>query len=117
MRIAIVGSRHFPDLVRVESYVAELSGDTTLITGSASGVDAAVTRAARARNLPVQRLPASFEESSDPVKAAERNQRLVAEADLLVAFWDGSSKGTRQTVDRALDAGKEVHVMVARPSA
>jgi hypothetical protein len=31
---------------------------------------------------------------------------------VLVAFWDGASKGTRATVDRALDSGKEVHVFV-----
>jgi hypothetical protein len=30
--------------------------------------------------------------------------------DVLVAFWDGRSEGTRRTVERALDAGKEVHV-------
>ena len=40
------------------------------------------------------------------------NQRLVDACDVLVAFWDGASKGTRATVDRALDSGKEVHVFV-----
>ena len=34
--------------------------------------------------------------------------------DVLVAFWDGASKGTRTTVERALDSGKEVHVFIAR---
>jgi hypothetical protein len=29
---------------------------------------------------------------------------------MLVAFWDGASQGTRRTIDRALDSGKEVHV-------
>ena len=30
----------------------------------------------------------------------------------MVAFWDGSSQGTRGTIDRALDSGKEVHVFI-----
>src|SRR5580700_6040826 len=112
MRIAIVGSRHFPDLDRVEAYIESLPTTATLVTGSASGVDATVTRAARKLELAVTRLPASFEENGDPGLAAERNQKLVEQAEVLVAFWDGSSEGTRRTVDRALDAGKEVHVFV-----
>ena len=83
-----------------------------MITGSASGVDAAATRAAREKGIPLQVLAASFEELSDASKAAGRNQRLVDACDVLVAFWDGSSRGTRATIDRALDSGKEVHVFV-----
>ena len=41
-----------------------------------------------------------------------RNQRLIDACDVLVAFWDGASKGTRNTVERALDSGKEVHVFL-----
>jgi hypothetical protein len=33
--------------------------------------------------------------------------------DVLVAFWDGESSGTRMTIDSAIDAGKEVHVYPA----
>jgi hypothetical protein len=57
-------------------------------------------------------MPASFDELADARKSAARNQRLVDACDVLVAFWDGASKGTRATVDRALDSGKEVHVFV-----
>lgn len=71
-------------------------------------------RAARERELAVIRLPASFEEARDGRAARERNQKLIDQADVVVAFWDGVSTGTRSTVDRALDSGKEVHVFVAR---
>ena len=113
MKFAIVGSRRFADPARVTEYVASLPRGAAIITGSASGVDAAATKAAREKGIPVQVLPASFEELADPSKAAARNQRLVDACDVLVAFWDGSSKGTRTTVERALDSGKEVHVFVA----
>ena len=73
-------------------------------------VDAAATRAARRRELPVQTVPASFDEGSDPAQAEARNRKLIENCDVLVAFWDGTSEGTRVTVERALDAGKEVHV-------
>ena len=116
MRIGIVGSRHFPELERVADYVRSLPGTASLVTGSASGVDAEATRAARERGLPVRVLGASFEEAADAGSAVERNLRLVQSCEVLVAFWDGSSPGTRSTVERALDNGREVHVFVpARP--
>jgi predicted Rossmann fold nucleotide-binding protein DprA/Smf involved in DNA uptake len=114
MRVAIVGSRRFSDPQRVVEYVTSLPPRASIITGSASGVDAAATKAAREKGIPVQVIPASFDELADASKAAARNQRLVDACDVLVAFWDGSSKGTRTTVERALDSGKEVHVFVAQ---
>lgn len=95
-------------------YVNSLPARASIITGSASGVDAAATKAAREKGVPVQVIPASFDELADTAKSAVRNQRLVDACDVLVAFWDGSSKGTRTTVERALDSGKEVHVFMAR---
>ncbi len=95
-------------------YVNSLPARASIITGSASGVDAAATKAARQKGVPVQVIPASFDELADTAKSAVRNQRLVDACDVLVAFWDGSSKGTRTTVERALDSGKEVHVFIAR---
>jgi predicted Rossmann fold nucleotide-binding protein DprA/Smf involved in DNA uptake len=112
VRVAIVGSRHFAVLARVTEYVTSLPKGASVITGSASGVDAAATKAARESGIPVRVMAASFEELADSKKSAERNHRLVEACDVLVAFWDGSSKGTRGTVERALDSGKEVHVFV-----
>lgn len=113
MKVAIVGSRHFSDPARVTEYVKSLSPRASIITGSASGVDAAATKAAREKGIPVQVMPASFDEMADASKAAARNQRLIDACEVLVAFWDGSSKGTRSTVERALDSGKEVHVFIS----
>jgi predicted Rossmann fold nucleotide-binding protein DprA/Smf involved in DNA uptake len=114
VRYGIVGSRRFADPDAVESYVESLPSASSIVTGSASGVDAAATRAARRRGLHVGVVGASFEELRDPAVAAARNQRLIDQCDVLVAFWDASSTGTRMTVERALDAGKEVHVFVRR---
>jgi predicted Rossmann fold nucleotide-binding protein DprA/Smf involved in DNA uptake len=117
VRVAIVGSRRFSEPERVTDYVNSLSPRASIITGSASGVDAAATRAARAKGIAVQVMPAAFDELADERKSAARNQRLVDACDVLVAFWDGASKGTRSTVDRALAAGKEVHVFISSATA
>lgn len=114
MRVAIVGSRHFAPLDQVIEYVNGLPAGASIVTGGASGVDATATKAARSRGLAVQVLPMSFEEVRDVAASEERRSRLIAACDVLVAFWDGASPGTRATVERALDAGKEVHVFTSR---
>jgi hypothetical protein len=112
VKVAIVGSRHFPELERVRDYVSSLPPGATVVTGGASGVDATAGEAARSRQLGLIKLPPRFEESSDPAASARRNQDLVEAAEVLVAFWDGQSAGTRKTVERALDSGREVHVFL-----
>jgi hypothetical protein len=114
VKVAIVGSRHFPEIERVRSFVSSLPAGATVITGGASGVDAAAGEAARERQLGLIKLPPRFEESSDAAAAGRRNQQLVDAAEVLVAFWDGESAGTRKTVERALESGREVHVYVPR---
>ena len=66
--------------------------------------------AAGDQGLGVRKLPPRLEETNDPGAAAQRNQRIIDDADVLVAFWDGTSVGTRTTVERALASGREVHV-------
>ncbi|MFN2465166.1 MAG: hypothetical protein ABR598_02750 [Candidatus Dormibacteria bacterium] len=110
MRVAIVGSRHFPEMERVRAFVQALPAGAIVLTGGASGVDAAAGQAARDKALGLIKLPPRFEEATDPGASVRRNQELVDSADVLVAFWDGQSTGTRRTVERALESGREVHV-------
>jgi hypothetical protein len=110
VKVAIVGSRHFPEMDRVREFVEALPAGAIVLTGGASGVDATAGQAARDRGLGLIKLPPRFEETTDPGASARRNQELVDAADILVAFWDGSSQGTRKTVERALESGREVHV-------
>ena len=107
-----MGSRHFPEMDRVRDFVRGLPDGATVITGGASGVDAAAGEAARERNLGLIKLPPRFEEATDPGASKRRNQELVDAAEVVVAFWDGVSEGTRRTVERALESGREVHVFV-----
>ena len=97
---------------RVREFVERLPAGAIVVTGGASGVDATAGAAARAKALGLIKLPPRFEETTDPGASARRNQELIDGADVLVAFWDGRSEGTRKTVERALDSGREVHVLL-----
>ena len=107
--IAIVGSRDFswPELVAL--FVETLPEGTVVVSGGAPGVDTIAEQAARRLGLEVVVFQADwkrFGRKAGPL----RNTQIVAAADQVVAFWDGASRGTLNTVMQAVRAGK--HVLV-----
>jgi predicted Rossmann fold nucleotide-binding protein DprA/Smf involved in DNA uptake len=43
--------------------------------------------------------------------AFRRNTWIVEDADQVVAFWDGQSSGTRNSIEKARSIGRPVHIM------
>jgi hypothetical protein len=39
-----------------------------------------------------------------------RNRKIVENSDIIFAFWDGKSRGTRHTLKLAKEMGKEFHI-------
>lgn len=112
VRIAVVGSRDYPDLDQVRGYVGELPADTHVVSGGARGVDRAAELAARARGLPVTIMRADWARFGRSA-GFRRNALLVRAVDRVVAFWDGRSRGTAGTIEMARRLGKQV--VVVRP--
>lgn len=108
-RIAIVGSRDFPNLARVSDYVEGLDPSCTVVSGGARGVDRQAVAAARARGMSVNEFPADWNRHG---KAAGymRNRLIVANADRVVAFQRDGSRGTQHTIDLAREAGLDVEI-------
>lgn len=95
MRVAIIGSR----TVTIENLEVFLPPNTTeILSGGAIGVDTCAAIYAKTHGLPLcEYLPdyASFGKSAP----LHRNIRIVEQADLVIAFWDGKSGGTRFTIE------------------
>jgi hypothetical protein len=115
MLLAIVGSRDFPDLWRVNDYISLLPSDTTIVSGGARGVDRTAADAASQYGLPCIEYLAQWERDGKPA-GYKRNQRIVDNCDQLVAFWDGKSPGTRHSIDLARKAGKLKDVFYPDPN-
>lgn len=110
MKVAIVGSRDYPDLDEVRRYVREqLADDDVVVSGGARGVDRAAESEARRRGLQVLIFPAEWDKYGKSA-GMRRNAQLVDTCEMLIAWWDGTSRGTANSVDRALRAGKPVRV-------
>jgi len=108
-RVAIVGSRCYPDEDDVFSYVHELPSDTVVVSGGAEGPDTWAEKAAKRRGMLVVIYRADWSLFG---KAAGfiRNATIVANADRVVAFWDGQSNGTHHTIGLAQKRGLPVEV-------
>ena len=100
MKVAIVGTRTYPDLEQVREYVSKLSQDDIIISGGAKGVDATAEDEARKLGMEVISIPAEWNKYGKRA-GLMRNDLIVAMADLVVAFWDGVSRGTKYTIDKA----------------
>jgi len=109
VRLAIIGSRDFPDRARVVRYVGQLSQETVVVSGKAPGVDRWAAEVARRRNMTVEELPADWDRLGRRA-GFERNEALVAKVDAVVAFWTTKSRGTAHAILVALRKNKPIRV-------
>ena len=104
MKIAVVGSRNYPDLQLVDNYVRTeiVAKGHTVVTGGARGVDKAAEHAAGNACEVFKANWRLHGRAAGPI----RNKLIVDTADKVVAFYDGKSRGTWHSMSLAKDAGK-----------
>jgi hypothetical protein len=114
-RILVCGSRsHWEyDLVAgfVSEVVAKFPDAKVFISGKAKGADAISAYILEKKlNKKVRRIEVTKEEWADLGGAAgfARNWKMLMQCDAVAALWDGSSRGTKATIDGAKRLGKPV---------
>lgn len=105
---AVIGSCEYPRLDLVRLFVAKLPTGSVVVSGAALGVDATAEAAARERGLKVISIPADWSQGRGAGIA--RNADVVAAAEIIVAFHDGRSPGTSDSIRRAKAAGKRLWI-------
>jgi hypothetical protein len=89
----------------VRRIVAELPAGTIIISGGARGIDTLAAEYGRRYGFEVRIYPAEWAKHGRGAGMI-RNAQMVDDADQIIAFWDGESRGTRNTIERAERAGK-----------
>lgn len=115
-RVIIAGSRTFSNyqLLRdsCNSLLSEKQRTHTVvvISGTAQGADRLGERYARERDFQLRRFPADWNRNG---KAAGiiRNAQMAENADALIAFWDGKSRGTRNMIETAKKKGLAIRII------
>lgn len=112
-RVIVAGGRDFGDEARIKRVLDALLDpselDYVIVSGCAKGADTLGIEYAERRGYSVEEFPADWEQHG---KAAGpiRNQEMSQVADILVAFWDGKSRGTKDMIERMARAKKEIHL-------
>ena len=107
MKLAIVGSRKINDFL-IDKYVPQ--GVTEIVSGGAVGIDTLAREYAIKNNIKfVEFMPEyNLFGRAAPIK---RNVKIAEYADEVLAFWDGSSKGTMHTISLFQKLGKKITVI------
>ncbi|HEY7037180.1 MAG TPA: SLOG family protein [Thermomicrobiales bacterium] len=113
MKVLVCGSRSWRDVDAIEERLGRLPRGTTIIHGGARGADVRAGIVARRLGFEVVELPADwlgFGRSAGPI----RNRAMLdLRPDLVVAFWDGVSTGTLDTLREAERRRLRVEVVLA----
>ena len=107
MRVAVVGSRGLS--VDMGAYLPK--DITEIISGGARGIDRAAEAYADAHGLAKRIFLPDYQKFGRRAPLL-RNEQIVQAADLIIAIWDGASRGTKYTIDYAKKAGKPVRVFL-----
>ncbi|MDE7301690.1 MAG: DUF2493 domain-containing protein [Oscillospiraceae bacterium] len=108
MKFAVIGSRGLT-IDNLEKYLPPET--TEIISGGAKGIDTCAREYAIAHNIKLTEFLPEYEKygKSAPLK---RNITIIESADIVLAFWDGRSNGTRFVIDKCREAGKAIKVEI-----
>ena len=107
VKVAVVGSRSIRN-ADLSAYIPKEC--TVIISGGAKGVDTLAEQYAKTQGIKTLILKPDYGrfQKGAPLR---RNEEIVQQADMVLAFWDGASRGTKYTIDYAKKLGKPVKVI------
>jgi len=109
MKVAVIGSRTFDKYESVYNVLSKLK-ITEIISGGAKGADSLAERYAKENNIPTKIFLPDWETYGKKAGFL-RNTQIIEECEMVVAFWDGESKGTKDSLDKAEKLGKKVMII------
>ncbi len=110
MKVAVIGSRNLT-VEDLGQYLPE--GTTEIVSGGAKGVDTCAREYALAKGLKLTEFLPEYNRygRGAPLK---RNLQIIDYADLVVAFWDGRSRGTEYMIDNCKKRNKKIYLFVLK---
>lgn len=109
MKVAIVGSRSIA-ITDMSMYISD--GDE-IVSGGAIGVDSCAAEYAKKKGLKLTVFLPQYERYGRAATIV-RNKKIVEYSDKIIAFWDGSSKGTLSVIKYAEKMGKLCEIILCK---
>lgn len=99
MKVGVVGSRSFNDYKLLHDTLSNYSIGT-IVSGGAKGADSLAKRYAEENNIPIVEFLPDYKNFKRRAPIL-RNRSIVENSTIIIAFWDGKSKGTEYTINLA----------------
>lgn len=96
MKVAVIGSREFTDF-DIAPYIPE--NTTEIVSGGAVGVDTVAKRYALKNNIKYKEFLPEYQKYGRRAPLV-RNDAIIDYSDLVMAFWNGHSKGTKYVINQ-----------------
>ena len=109
MKVAVIGSRGFTHYELVKETLSKLE-ITLIVSGGAKGADTLGEQYAKENNIPTKIFLPDWTKHGK-CAGMLRNTDIINEADIVVAFWDGSSKGCKDSITKAQKQNKKVLII------
>ncbi len=113
-KVRICGSRHFYDYEMLKEkclfYLQDKLPDVIIYSGGGNGADKLGERFAREMGLKLIIYAPDWEQDGKSA-GPKNNKKIVKEVDAALCFWDGSSRGTKHTIDFCRQYNKPCRVV------
>lgn len=107
MKVAVIGSRG----LTIDDLGKYLPEDTTeIVSGGAKGVDADAREYALSHNIKLTEFRPDYKRYGRGTAPLKRNLQIIEYSDIVLAFWDGTSKGTKYVINNCRKMGVKVRV-------
>ena len=108
MKVAIIGSRNM-NVENLQDYLPE--GTDEIVSGGARGIDTCARNFAIKNGLKLTEFRPEYNKygRGAPLR---RNETIVNYADMVLAFWDGESRGTKFVINYCEKVGKECKIFI-----
>ena len=109
IKIAVVGSRN----ISVSDIGAYIRDSEEIVSGDAIGVDSCAADYAKEKGIKLTVFLPQYERYGRAAPII-RNKQIVDYADKIIAFWNGSSKGTLSVIKYAKKTGKPCEIILCK---
>jgi hypothetical protein len=109
MKVAVIGSRSFNDYELLRQTLSKLE-ITLVVSGGAKGADSLGEEYANANKIPTKIFLPDWDKYGKSAGML-RNSDIINEAEIVVAFWDGESKGCKDAIAKANKLNKKVLII------
>jgi len=120
IKLAVLGSRTFEDCERLYKILdANIDKIEMIVSGGAAGADSLAQEWCKERGVPILiYYPRWHSLDGDFNRGAgfKRNYYIISACDKVLAFWDGSSRGTANSLSIAKELNKSVKLLYFIPT-